>query len=409
LIYDNLLHTFLSFAVAMTSLQLFADTLATYGASESETLELLNYNQNIFTPPQLENLHPNHCEPYLTTWKQYVQESHSIGAYATLKPHLVQLQFPIVAGISETPEYRAATRKGESTEQMQMSTGLTLQEPEKLQLYLYPTLAGEIPVIVAANRPDFISLVQALTKRNEPTPIPESMGACIVEGYNNWHRVRQYQQQWLNKNQHQNHQLNWAVEFKKLVQRPELYRDRFILLSKGTYSNVKASELGLDEQQWLELSGKIRLEHECTHYVTRRWFGSMRNNILDELIADYRGIVSAIGNYRADWFLHFVGLEAFPTYRQGGRLENYRGEPPLSPGAFQVLQKLVKTAAENLEKFEQKSQKLARIKSEEIAIFIALTTLRLEELASEQGVSCIETAFNNAKQLVSQWDEITKL
>lgn len=74
----------------------------------------------------------------------------------------------------------------------------------------------------------------------------------------------------------------------------------------------------------------------------------MRNNMRDELIADYQGIVAANGGrYRADWFLRFIGLEAFPEYRQGGRLQNYRGQPPLSDGAFKILQVLVKDAAEN--------------------------------------------------------------
>ncbi|MDH6059591.1 hypothetical protein NWP17_03910 [Chrysosporum bergii ANA360D] len=389
----------------MDSLQLCADTLAAYGASESETLELLNYNENLFTPPRPEQLHQNRVEPHLATWNQYVQQSHTIGAYAALKPHLVQLQFPIYSGISETQEYRAATRQGKSTEHMKISNGFTLLQPEKLQLYTYQTLAGEIPILVAGNRPDFISLVQALTKRNEPHPIPESMGACIIQGYNNWHRVREYQQEWLKENQ--DDQLRWNAEFQRLVQRPELYRDRFILLSQGTYSNVSATKLGLDQQKWLELSGKIRLEHECTHYVTRRWFGSMRNNILDELIADYRGIVSAIGHYRADWFLHFLGLEAFPIYRPGGRLENYRGNPPLSEGAFKILQRLVKAAAENLEQFEQKYQINPKTKAEAMSIFIGLTTIRLEELASEAGISLIETAVENAKQLIGQNQEIT--
>lgn len=391
----------------MNSLKFCTDTLAAYGASESEVVELLAYNQNVFTPPGVEQLHQRESEPYLATWEQYVQESDRIGAYATLKPHLVQLQFPIFGGISETPEYRAATRKG-STAHMKMATGLTLLAPENLQLYIHQTLAGGIPVLVAGNRPDFISLVQALTKRNEPHSIPESMGACIVQGYNNWHRVRQYQQQWLEKHQNQDHP-GWEEEFQNLIQRPELYRDRFILLSRGVYSNIRATDLGLEEEQWLELSGKIRLEHECTHYVTRRWFGSMRNNILDELIADYRGIVSAIGNYRADWFLHFVGLEAFPTYRQGGRLENYRGETPLSQGAFAVLQRLVKTAAENLEEFDQKFRQSVKSRQEEMAILMALTTLRLEELASEQGVSLIESALNHVKHLLSPGCEITTL
>jgi hypothetical protein len=378
----------------MDSLQFCADTLATYGASKSEIQELLAYNQNVFTRPLLENLWQPQSEPYLATWEQYAQESANIGVYTVLKSHLVQLQFPILAGISETADYRAATRKGQSAEEMKTATGLVLLAPEKLQLYIYPTLAGAIPVIVADNRSDFVSLIQALTKRNEPQVIPDSMGSCIVSGYNNWHRVRQYQQKWLDENPHKNSHADWVEEFQRLVQRPELYRDRFILLSQGAYSNIQARELGIDAQQWLELSLKIRLEHECTHYITRRWFGSMRNNILDELIADYRGIVSAIGAYRADWFLHFVGLEEFPTYRQGGRLENYRGEAPLSQAAFKVLQGLVKNAAENLEKFERTYCQGEKNSHVEMAILIALTTLRLEELASEQGVSLIISAVN---------------
>jgi len=74
--------------------------------------------------------------------------------------------------------------------------------------------------------------------------------------------------------------------------------------------------MGMDESTWHSLSLIIRLSHECTHYFTRRLFGSMRNNLLDELIADYQGIVAANGGrYRADWFLRFVGLESFPDYR----------------------------------------------------------------------------------------------
>ncbi len=374
----------------MNSLQVCVNTLIAYGATESEIEELLTYNQNVFSPPMLEQLHHPQSEPYLATWEQYAQEASKLGAYATLQTHLVQLKFPIIAGISETADYRAATRKGKSTQNMKSATGLILQQAEQLQLYIHQTLTGGIPVLVAPNRHDFITLVQALTKRNEPCQIPDTMGACIVQGYNNWHRVRQYQEKWLAENE--DHQGDWASEFQRLTQHPELYRDRFIILSQGVYSHVSANQLGLEAQKWLELSFKIRLEHECTHYVTRCWFGSMRNNILDELIADYRGIVKAIGNYRADWFLHFLGLEAFPNYRQGGRLENYRGQPELSQGAFKILQKLVRTAAENIEKFDQKIDHSQRTEVAETAIFIALTTFRLEELASEQGVYLLETA-----------------
>ena len=45
----------------------------------------------------------------------------------------------------------------------------------------------------------------------------------------------------------------------------------------------------------------------------------MRNNLLDELIADYMGITAAAGQYRSDWFLRFMGWSRFrPTGRAPG-------------------------------------------------------------------------------------------
>ena len=76
----------------------------------------------------------------------------------------------------------------------------------------------------------------------------------------------------------------------------------------------------------------------------------MRDNLLDEIVADYMGTTAAAGRYRSDWFLRFMGLEPFPAYREGGRLQNYRGQPQLSEGAFGVLRALVKDIAENLQR-----------------------------------------------------------
>jgi hypothetical protein len=129
----------------------------------------------------------------------------------------------------------------------------------------------------------------------------------------------------------------------------------------------------------------------------------MQNNLLDELIADYRGLVAALGYYRADWFLHFMGLESFPVYRQGGRMENYRGTPPLSERAFKILQALVKTAAENLERFDGKAFQSPRTLAEDISSFLALTTLTLEELASPLAEAILEEAFQQQRQQVSEF------
>jgi hypothetical protein len=239
-------------------------------------------------------------------------------------------------------------------------------------------------VIVAGCRADFVSLVQALTKRNEPEPIPESMGATIVAGFNNWERIRYYRQEWETKQSPPTTDTDWQAEFQRLKLQKHLYQDCFIILSQGNYSAISAVEIGINEEEWLRLSLIIRLEHECCHYFTRRVFGAMRNNMLDELIADYQGIVAANGGrYRADWFLRFIGLEAFPNYRQGGRLQNYRGKPPLSDDAFKILQVLVKDAAENLERLNIQHRLELNNPENQARLLSSLTSLSLVELAAD--------------------------
>jgi hypothetical protein len=374
--------------------------LTTFGAKKSEKEELLAYNENMFVEEKSINFaqFPLKDELHLKSWKQYANEAKKIGTYEALKYRLPQFQFPVEAGISETEKYRAATRKGKFVRDSSKISGLVLSQPDKLELKIKPTLAGSIPVLIAGNRQDFVTLVQALTTRNEPVPIPDSMGACIVSGYNNWNRIEQYKQDWITKQTTEYSEQDWNREFKRLINRKELYQDRFIILSPGLYSNVSANKLGLRGTEWQKLSLEIRLEHECTHYFTRRLFGSMRNNIFDELIADYRGIVSANGYYRADWFLNFIGLESFPQYRWGGRLENYRGNPSLSEGAFAILQVLIKQAAENLERFDaQYYSQYSRTLIEEVAMLFALTSLTLEELASSQAEEFLLATVNKQK------------
>lgn len=370
----------------MNQQQLRTKILVDCGAGDSEIAELLAYNQNIFDSSnvKLPQIFPPDPEAGVTVWKKYAAAAETAGVYQVLKECLIQFQFPILAGISETEEYHAATRKGKFPDESAIGIPLTFTEPEKLQLQFYQTLAGTIPVLIAANREDFVTLVQALTKRNEPQPIPNSMGACTISGYNNWHRIEQYKQQW-SVQQHKYSETDWKAEFKRLIPRKELYQDRLIILSTGPYSNVTASNLGLTEAEWQQLSLKIRLEHESTHYFTRRFFGSMRNNMTDELIADYRGIVAALGYYRSDWFLHFIGLESFPAYRKGGRLENYRGEPALSDSAFNILQILVKKAAENLDRFDKQFCQHQRTPLEQVSAIVTLTALTLEELADDSA------------------------
>jgi hypothetical protein len=377
-----------------------ADVLTYFGANSSEVEELLGYNENVFHRSPLTHpcKFPLAPEPHITAWEEYAIASQKIGVWETLSTKLVQLQFPIQEGISQTEAYRAATRKGVTTDGMSQASGLILKQPEKLQLIMYPSLAGTIPVLVAGNRDDFVSLVQALTKRNEPVTIPASMGACIVNGFNNWDRIRRYRQQWEVQNADNCSESSWKAEFQRIIPQKQLYQDKFIILSPGVYSNVSAKDMGLEEQEWLRLSLIIRLEHECTHYFTYRLFNSMRNNLLDELIADYRGIAIACGYYRAEWFLRFLGLESFPDYRPGGRLENYRGQPPISDGAFKILQALVKAAAENLQHFHAEYIKQSTDNNMQLLMLMALTYLTLEELAANEARFFIQQALKELQK-----------
>ncbi len=317
-----------------------------FGATEQEAIRLLGYAHSPLHDgaTALSDRYPLSDAPFVADWERYVDAAAAIGAFEALRPRLIQLQFPIVAGISGSDEYRAATRRGVLT--APRAPGLRLIDPDGMRLFLHPTPAGRVPVIVASARDDFEALVRALTERNEPAPIPSSMGACVVAGYNNWDRIAHLRRRWMAAHPHEPDE-SWHAAFRQYSK--ECYQDRFIILSSGAYSAVPAAALGLGPDRWSTMSLAIRLEHECAHYFTRRVFGVMAHSMLDELVADHAGLVTATSRFDSSWFSWFVGLEAFPRYRAGARLENYRGAPPLSDRLFAKLQALVHRAARNLE------------------------------------------------------------
>ncbi|HWP28822.1 MAG TPA: hypothetical protein VNM50_04720 [Chloroflexota bacterium] len=372
-----------------------ARILAHFGAGPQEIAELLAYNENPFDHGRLP--YPIHLplppEPHVAAWEGYAAEAAERGVFATLARRLPQLRFPIREGISQTEAYRAVTRRGRSPDEFAEATGLSLQAPDALRLVVHQSATGPIPVLVTGPRADFVTLVQALSKRNEPWPVPLSMGASLVQGFNNWDRIRAYRRRWEAEDPAHRDDAAWAWEFERLVPRRELYEDRFIILSSGPYSNVAAAELGLPEETWQQLSLRIRIEHECVHYFTARMFGVARNNVFDEVLADYLGIVAAAGHYRRDWALRFLGLEAFPVYREGGRLQNYRGDPPLSDAAFVVLQALTRAAIDHLARYDAARFPRATSPAERGPTLLALTRLTLEEMASPEFPALVDAGL----------------
>jgi len=367
------------------------NVLASFGVEGELANELLEYNQNHFEQAAIDlSSFPWPDEMFVAAWRQYAQETEETGSIVPLAKYLVQLRFPIQEGMSASEEYLAATRRGLTAEVMKQAVGFVWQAPENCEITIHATAAGHIPVITAGHRQDFISLVQALTRRNEPQPVPGSMGACMISGYCNWHRIALLRDSFLASASDCS---SWTEEFQRIKAQKEMYQDRFIILSSGPYSAVPAAALGLNEQEWLRLSVIIRREHECTHYFTRHVYSSMRNSLLDELIADYMGITAAVGRFRADWLLWFFGLESFPSYREGGRLQNYRGSPSLSNEAFRMLQKLVVAAAANLETFDRVYIPEFRHASLRPVLMKILTQLTIEEIASIEAEKILQNSF----------------
>jgi hypothetical protein len=354
--------------------------LESAGAAGAVLDELLAYCENPYAGKMPADLAlPMADEPHLADWDEYASDAKAMGVIPALEKRLVQLLFPIEAGISQRDDYRAATRRGEWP--AADTPSLLLIHPDRIHFVLHPTPAGRIPILTIAYRGDFETLVQAFSCRNEPEPVPASMGACIVSGLNNWDRVRQYRKRWETETGNADNEAAWGEEFKRLVPRKELYQDRFLLLSTGPYSAVPAGELGMDDAHWLATSIAIRREHECFHYLTRRAVGGMRNHLIDELLADFVGLVRIVGGYNPALARRFLGIEDKDRFRPGGRLGNYRGEPALSDPAFAILCRLADRCVTNLAAAAEKEKARLADPNELARFTLRLYTTPLEILA----------------------------
>lgn len=178
------------------------------------------------------------------------------------------------------------------------------RSPQSIEMEIYDSVAGEIPVIYARDSQDFEQLITNIAYKGIRPDNISSIGALFIYGNST----------------------------------------RFAILSAKSYSNVSASELGLsDEKDWEEKSLIIRRGHECTHYFTKQVYGITNNILHDEIMADFMGMYEAFGFFKAEWFLKFMGL--IPG--SGNRLIVYTEGLP--ENVRNALAEIAKTAAYNLE------------------------------------------------------------
>lgn len=386
-----------------------AAALRALGASASAVDELLAYGDSPLASAPLPAL-PLADEPCAAAWGQYAVEATAggppaggtlgEGAPAVLRRHLVQLRFPVTEGISGTASYLAATRRGEWGAAPAPDRWPAFVDGAGVRVFVHDTAAGPLAVVVARARADFELLVRALTRRNEPAPVPAATGACMVAGLNNWSRVADARRLWAAA-RGADSDAAWRPAFAALVPQHERYQDRVVLLSDGPYSAVPAGEIGLSHGAWLATSRTIRLEHECAHYVTKRLFGSMRNALHDELLADRAGVVAACGAYRLDWARRFLGLEPASNggvrVRPEGRLRAYRGTPALSDAAFAVLADVAWRATAAIDAFERGRPRSTDVRRDALEVLVALARTPAELLAADDAVTRLHAAHLAAR------------
>jgi anti-sigma regulatory factor (Ser/Thr protein kinase) len=304
-----------------------------------------------------------------------------------LRRHFVQLRFAVRAGVSGEPAYRAATRRGEMAPVDEVAPSFAA--PATITLGVHDTVAGPVPIIVAGDRADFVTLVRCLAARNEPVEVPDSMGACLVKGLTNWHRVELHRERWRRTAEaagEPNDEAAWQQEMALLAADKDAYQDRLLLLSSGPYSAVDAAEVGRSEAQWGAESLVIRREHEAFHYLTLRLCGLLRSNLLDELLADMAGLLGARGCYSGGAAQRFLGVDRLPDLRPGARLLAYTGEPALSPPARAALARLAAVAAGNLERLAARRATALGDASGCAAVLLGLAQGTLEELADADAM-----------------------
>lgn len=337
-------------------------------------------------------------EPHVAIWKDWVHLSERAGAPAVLRAQLPQLRFSIAEATRHQPEWHAATRRGLWSDQRH--TGPDFADPAGVTLAIATSLAGAVPLIVARDRRDFEYLLRALTARCAPVPVAPSCGATMVAGFVNWSRVHRARSEWASARGGDD-PTAWLAVFERLKQHPAAWQDRFILLSGGPYAAVPASELELADSEWLAASIVVRREHEVAHYVTKRFFGVMRNALHDEVLADYAGLVAAFGHYDAARGRRVLGLDERGCLLDGGRLWNYRGTPALSDRAMQALASLAAFAIDAVARLD-----LQRIDDEDVTIplaartaaLIALASTSLESMAGPDGANALRSAYTGARQ-----------
>ena len=181
------------------------------------------------------------------------------------------------------------------------------------------TPAGPVEVLFLKERADFETFLRCISYKCKPAEIMPSVGAQTYFGMRNWKKIREHREEYLAGGG-----LDWGEELRRFDADKEKSRDTLVLVSDGPYSALPWQETPYTEEEWRDISLKIRYYHECAHVVCRRTFPDQKLPLWDELTADLTGLRMATGAYNGNLAAAFLGVteEGYT----GGRLSHYLSE-----------------------------------------------------------------------------------
>jgi hypothetical protein len=196
------------------------------------------------------------------------------GVLDSLAAEYPQLYLNQDADTQET--YRRVVLQGEEPEERDLGHYVGDQHDH---METADTPAGPVHVVTLGSRRDFELVLRGLiaAKNGPKATIPESQGAAMLTVFN-WPRIWAHLAVFPEEEK--------AAEFKRFTSVKKNYLDALVVLSRGPYSGVPASALGLSGHEWLALSDTIRRYHELTHVICRRLYPDDIDPIRDELIVD---------------------------------------------------------------------------------------------------------------------------
>lgn len=193
------------------------------------------------------------------------------------------------------------------------------------------TEAGEVEIVFLKNRQDFILFLNKTVYKGVRKYVPDTIGAMMINGISNWNKINSHMEKYVSEGN-----TDYNPEFKRFTSDKSNFKDCLLLISDGLYSNIPAEKIGISESEWINASQKIRVYHECTHYICRKLWNEKKNIIFDEIVADCIGLFAAFGNYSTRLALLFLGLDDNGSYI-GGRLEFYCDKSEISELQERIL------------------------------------------------------------------------